>query len=78
MQTLLYKACHEAVEPQVVDMTMSRVASELVLLSFLKIGSTAVVLVGERYDGTRDQRERDRWGSLLPLVAEKDTNSLGG
>ena len=65
-------------EQQTVDMTMSRVASELVLLSFLKIGSTAVVLVGERYDGTRGQREGERWGPLLPLVAEKDTNSLGG
>ena len=65
-------------EQLVVDVTVSTVASEVILLSFLKIGSTAVVLVGERYDGTRDQRERDRWGSLLPLVAEKDTNSLGG
>ena len=78
MQTLLYKACHEAVEPQVVDMTMSRVASEVLLLSFSMIGSTASVLINERYDDTRDQREGERWGPLLPLVAEKDTNSLGG
>ena len=60
MQTRVYKACHEAVEPQVVDMTMSRVASEVLLLSFLMIRSTASVLVSERYDDTLDQRKRDR------------------
>ena len=60
MQTLMYKACHEAVEPQVVDMTMSRVASEVLLLSFLMTSLATSSLIDERYDGALDQWQRDR------------------
>ena len=61
MQTHLYKEHHQAVEPQVVDMNMSRVASEVLLLSFLMTSLATSVLVDERYDGALDQRIRDSW-----------------
>ena len=59
MQTQLNKERHEAVELQVVDMTMSRVDSEVLLLSFLMMGLTVSVLVNKRYDGARDQTAKD-------------------
>ena len=42
------------------DMTMSMVTSEVPLLVFLMMRSAALVLVGERYDGAQDEREKER------------------
>ena len=74
----MHKEHQETVDQQVVGVTRSGVASEVLLLSFLMMGLTVSVLVRERYDGALDQRQRDRWGSLLPLWAERGTNSRVG
>ena len=71
MQTLLYKACHEAVEPQVVDMTMSRVDSEVLLLSFLMMGLTVSVLVNKRYDCAQGQTAKGQLGIARPSVGRE-------
>ena len=60
MQTQLYKGRHEVVERKMMDMTMSMVTSEVPLLVFLMMRSAALVLVGERYDGAQDEREKER------------------
>ena len=56
----MHKERQEAVDQQVVDMTRSVVASEVLLLSFSMIASTTSVLVSVRYDGALDQRQGDR------------------
>ena len=71
MQTLLYKACHEAVEPQVVDMTRSGVASEVLLLSFLMMGLTVSVLVNKRYDCAQGQTAKGQLGIARPSVGRE-------
>ena len=43
--------------------TMLRMVSEVFLLSLLMFISTASVSVDERYDGTPDHNQKDRWGS---------------
>ena len=53
------KERHEAVALQVVDMTMSRVDSEVLLLSFLMMGLTVSVLVNKRYDYAQGQTAKD-------------------
>ena len=60
------------------DVTIVRMVSEVLLLSLLMFMSTASVLVNERYDGAQEQQQRDGWGSLPPLWAERGTNSKGG
>ena len=54
--THLSKEHQEAVDQQVVDVTRSMVASEVLLLSFSMVVSTTSVLVNERCDSARDQR----------------------
>ena len=71
MQTQLNKERHEAVELQVVDMTMSRVDSEVLLLSFLMMGLTVSVLVNKRYDSVQDQTEKGLLGIARPSVGRE-------
>ena len=42
------------------DVTMFRMVSEVLHLSLLMFRSTESVLVNERYNGVRDQYQRDR------------------
>ena len=74
----LHKEHHEVMEQLVMAVTVFRMVSELLFLSLMMFRSTASVLVNERYDGAQEQQQRDRWGSLLPLWAERGTNSKGG
>ena len=53
---------HQVMEQPLMDETMFRMVSEMLLLSLLMMGSTASVLVDEWYSGARDLRQRGRWG----------------
>ena len=67
----LYTEHHEVMEQLVMNETMFRMVSELLLLSALMFGSTESVLVNERYDGAQDHNQKDRWGSGGHLWEER-------
>ena len=63
----LHKEHHEVTEQLVMAVIMSRMVSEVLLLSLLMFGSTASVLINERYGGAQDHDQRARWESGGPL-----------
>ena len=72
----LHKEHHKVTEQLVMAVIMSRMVSEVLLLSLLMFGSTASALVNERYDGAQDHDQRARWESWGPLWEESGTSSL--
>ena len=64
----MHKEHQETVDQQVVGVTRSGVATEVLLLSFLMMGLTVSVLVNKRYDRAQGQTAKGQLGIARPSV----------